>query len=282
VFRDFGTWADQVLVLEALTEREDGGSGRDRLYNGIALGELCLALGDPAKALEAFRMVEERTKGTYWEARVRVGTLRSAFATGELDPSEALKSLEETASRVKKESPDTARKALNAAGDVRLAGGEWGLALGFYRRGHALRTGKEAGSNAFVRKGAFSSKVLALIEEKKYEKARQKIWEWEEEYPEEKVEGYSADLRARSHLLEGDYEKTVGAADAFLRLDRTTHFTAPVLYLKGTALWGLKRNAEAEAALRRIVKSFPETPERKKAERLLRRLKGKKSGDEEK
>lgn len=75
--------------------------------------------------------------------------------------------------------------------------------------------------------------------------------------------------RARSLLAAGRYTAVMAALDDFERRFPRHHFAPEVLYLRMDAAWGAGDTAQARGFARRLLASYPASPQSEKAKQLL-------------
>jgi len=115
--------------------------------------------------------------------------------------------------------------------------------------------------------------ALALFSNREYQQAGAKFVEFVADYPEHKLAG-----NAQYWIGECYYSQRrfADAAEEFAKVERLFPASPKVpagLYKRGLSLWELRRTADAQAAMQRVIDKHPQSEEAAKAREKLERWK---------
>ena len=216
-----------------------------------------LAKVDPARAVAALLKGTEMTADPAARTVLSVKAGRIALESGEADKAMAIFS-----QSIKKYSALTTDQSIRDArigmGDVWRLKGEYAKALEAYKSAGVAR-GSSYEKQA-VRKGDLARHAEDYIRQGMFNDARDFLDRWEWEFPADKLEGFSTLLRVRLALGQKDYAAAAEQAEGLVRVNFRSNYAAELLMLASRAYKAGRKDEQARAALRRIVKSYPESP----------------------
>ena len=216
-----------------------------------------LAAGDPARAVAALLKGTEMTKAPAARCVLTVKAGRIALASGEAD-----KALAIFGEAIKKYSALTTGRSIRDArvgiGDVWRLRGKYAQALEAYKSAGAAR--RSSYEKQAVRKGDLARHVEDYIRQGMFHDARDFLDRWEWEFPTDKLDGFSTLLRVRLAMGEKDYAAAAEQAEQLVRVNFRSNYAAELLMFAAKAYKANRKADLTRATLRRIVKSYPESP----------------------
>jgi tol-pal system protein YbgF len=115
--------------------------------------------------------------------------------------------------------------------------------------------------------------ALALFSNREYPQATAKFQEFVAEYPDHKLAGNAQYWIGECYYSQRRFAE---AADEFAKVERLFPASPKVpgaLYKRGLSLWEVKRTADAQAAMQRLLDKYAQSDEAAKAREKLERWK---------
>lgn len=174
----------------------------------------------------------------------------------------------------------TARKLLDSAtarmsrgnADARLAGrlsrvwGDWYArkgdrpsALAAYSRAMTAVTGRTAVERQAWR-GARSRSAEEFLRDRAFDRARDELRRWQDEYPIDKVEGYLTFLQASWWRARGKFRQAIAMADDLLAVNPDSPYADRLVFLAGECEEHLGQGARARAYFQSLLNDYPGSP----------------------
>jgi len=160
------------------------------------------------------------------------------------------------------------RRARIGIGDVWRLRGDYAKAMAAYS---SAAPRKRAGyEKQAVRKGDLARHVEDYLRRGMYNDAEDFLDRLEEEFPTEKLEGYSTLLRVRLALARSQPRLAAQQAEQLVRVNPRSNYAPELLLLAAGAHAKLGQVQAARTALERIVTGYPESPLAAEAARRLK------------
>ena len=135
----------------------------------------------------------------------------------------------------------------------------------------AAKPGSLEGKNtAAIAKGDLAHHVEEYLHKRQYEWAQEYLDRWDRTFPLDKLEGYSSLLRAKLLVARRRYAAAVVEAETLVGVNPISNYAAELLMLAADAYEKLRKPEKAAAALKRVVKEYPESPLAAKAASKLK------------
>ncbi len=273
-----GTKPDQISVLRLLLERGEGEAYADPLAKS-RICKIALRLGvilaqdtdDHESALAAFK----KAAGHAPDAKLAGAASLGAAWAGYLVSKDGPKAQSELAAIINglgEKEADLRRAGFVLSGDVHLDAGDLKGAVEAYGRADAMKAKKLSAEEELVKKGDYSIRVQNHLYKEEFYKGLEEVRKWEEEFPLEKIEGYSTSLRLRCLFGLKRFKDVARDGLRFIGLNVRNHFSPGVMYLTGQGLWAEGEMQKALDTFDSLVSSFPESPEKQKAERMAEKI----------
>ncbi len=153
---------------------------------------------------------------------------------------------------------EAVREAKIGVGDVWRARGDYAKAEKAYTTaGYGPKVNV---ARLEITKGDYARHVEDYIRKGLLADAAEYIDRWARDIPVDKLEGYWSLLVVRYHLASKEYAAAAREAEVLVRANPRSNY-APELLLHAADAWRrLGKNTEADAALKRIVQNYPESP----------------------
>lgn len=150
------------------------------------------------------------------------------------------------------------REAKVGMGDVWRVRGDRKKAAEAYR---SAGLGKDVNpARLEIIKGDYARHVEDYLLKGDFTSAMEYVRRWETDIPQDKLEGYWTLLVVRMHLKQRKYADAAREAMVLVKANPTSNYAAQLLLHAAEAYGKLNKDAEAKAALKRIVEKYPESP----------------------
>jgi tetratricopeptide (TPR) repeat protein len=277
---DLATYLDVVAKLKRADETVRAGrvllQSPERVRDDLVLSTALLlaeALERPPRTDEALRMLaaaEERLTNPGFKARlaVRAGEMRLYLLR---DLTGAAVEFNKVLTRYAAARDDAVRRATIRQADIFRKQGDREKAVALYEKAAAIAP--IPGQTSFgqslvlpglapkpVRVSAYARTVEAFLFEKKLDDAETLLDSWEWDYPEEKLKGQTALLRAKLCLAKGDLVRAAEEAEDLAAFEPRNPYVPEALWLAGQAYAKRPDTARAATAYQRLIDSYPESP----------------------
>ncbi len=154
---------------------------------------------------------------------------------------------------------DYVRLAFIRSGEMALVRGDREAARKILEDAETNPVWKRWSGDFEVSEGAHAINFEEYLRQKEYEAALKEVDSWEWRKPTEILDGMPRHLRGRTYLARGWHDRALREFGRALAAGPKSPFADEVLFLKGSALEGLKRPADARACYDSIVRQFPES-----------------------
>lgn len=166
-----------------------------------------------------------------------------------------------------KTTSDAIRDARIGLGDVWRFRGDAEKATEAYR---AAGPGKEIGrSSIHLIRGDYARHVEEYLRTRKYEWAREYLDRWQRNLPEDKLVGYSTLLEVQLLQASGQYAAAIGEAQALLKANPLSNYAPKLMMEIAKAFRRLGKVEQANNALGKLIKLYPESPLAEQARKTL-------------
>lgn len=208
------------------------------------------------EAAEAWRLASQ--KRLTWEMRSTLLRWQVVTLCDDLDDAGHAYAAAEEMQKTVKDPSDATRRALGAA-----------LVYAAVDRGEgklAARLAKEIGpvQPSFERQkleqGILARNIEAAISAKEFDHATELLQQWEWEFPQAIVEGYSRLLKYRLRMAEGQPLLAARCALAHAKGVPNSYYAAELLYRASEAFKAAGKAADATAVLELLTSKYPESP----------------------
>lgn len=261
--------APLTALAEAMLAR--GSAGPESLQR-----VLTLACQEWRQGKQPGRAVSALLKGAAMSRSPAVGAELAVLA-GQItledlnQPDEAMKLFE---SATRKYAELTASPALRAArigiGQVWRIRGDYDKAREVFSK--VPRASGDAGYvKEAVRRGDLARHVEEYLRTSQLEDAATALDNWEDEFPLDRLEGYSTQMRVELLRKQKRWSEVVSQADALVKVNPKSNYAPRLLLELADACDQLKQSDKAKAARERVVKEYPESSLVAEADRKLGR-----------
>ncbi len=242
---------------EALAQRDTAPAEALRDGMPIYAQTLVAKAKDPPRAVAALLKAAEMTDQPAVRASLTIQAGQIALAAG--DGEKALGLFEHAVKSYAALAPaEAVRDARIGIGDVHRLRGDYEKALAAYQSAKPLV--KDTFEKAVVRQGDLARHVEDYTRRGMFHDAADFLDRWEQEFPVEKLEGYSTLLRVRLELAQKRYAPAAEQAEGLVRVNPRSNYAADLLMLAFEAYKALGQDAPAREALQRLAKNYPESP----------------------
>ncbi len=223
--------------------------------------------GVEAEAGKIFREISERRVSKYIAANARLGLARTTLFNNSTD---ARAAAEKVIADFGENYRTICRKAEILIGDTWRVEGDRAKAKAAYERSEEYRVmrGDEKASKA----GYYAQTAEHYIHQKYYRWALKIVRAWEEEYPLERLTGYTATLKARAWCGLKKYDLALREMETLVKACPSSNHAPGALMITAEIYANKKDFAKAKAALGRIVSDYPESAEVVRAKKLMETL----------
>jgi TolA-binding protein len=157
--------------------------------------------------------------------------------------------------------------------------GDWQARSGNSREGRSayLKAGavRELPYNAIESnawRGARSRSSEAFLRSEEWERAREELQKWQQDFPEDKYEGYLSLLQMRYWLARGKHPQALAVANDLLVVHPHSPYADRLVFLTANSEEEANRMAAAVAAYRSLVADYPGSPLVNAAKNAIQRL----------
>lgn len=150
------------------------------------------------------------------------------------------------------------REARVGLGDIFRAQGDYDQAKAAYQSAKGREGGKPSEDPFF--KGDYARHIDEYLRTKDYDTAAQYLDEWAMNFPIDKLAGYWSLLRVKLLMARNQYADAANEARVLVKVNPASNYGAELLMLAANCYKNLKDPDKADAALKQIVKDFPESP----------------------
>ncbi len=267
-----GIKPDLVPLLREILQRKSEIDKNSTCQAALKLGMILVQDTDEYEAASAaFAAALENSADPRTAAAANLGSAWSGYLASKDGP-QALAKLASIAGALGDGDAKLKRTALILRGDVLLDVADLKAASEAYAQADALRSPRPAKEEEIVKKGGWAYKVENLLFKEEFYKALEEVRGWEEEFPMEKIEGFSTSLKLRCLFGLKRYRDVSHEGQAFLALGVRGHFTPAVAYLTGQGLFADGDLDKALEVFDGLVSSYPESPEKTKAARMAEKI----------
>ncbi len=270
LYGELGRADDILRVGEMLQERLAEVPDDDACEAVVIVGKARReAAGEPEKAIALYRAAEEKIASDALRARLAIcigDTLYYDMDKGATASPEYERVVKRYAAAQK-----FARLAWMRLGDVARCYGKAGEARHAYRRSLELSPKKPAQRRA-LDLAMRALETEDLLRRNLPDDARDALYQWQWQDPEEKLRGQWSALMIRCNLLAKDVDAAVKEGEIILLANPESQFTPEILLRLAEAYELTGHIADARKTLERIGREYPESPLVKDAGEILRRL----------
>jgi TolA-binding protein len=228
------------------------------------------------------RLNESADAAGVWQAAagvVRAGSGKAACEVEAADillndlhkPAEARPLLEAASAHLAGADGAPAARLQRVWGDWYARGGDRKPALAAYRKAQALAP-KRSAAEREARRGAYSRSTEAFLRDKALDRARDELRRWQDEFPEDRVQGYLPLLQARYLFAAEKFRHAVVVAGDLRTVNPESAYADQLLFLAGECEEKLARPARARAAYQALLADYPGSPLVRAARQKLARL----------
>ncbi|MBN2022057.1 MAG: tetratricopeptide repeat protein [Pirellulales bacterium] len=226
-------------------------------------------LGDAPSALAIWQGAAGRVRGPKVRAECRV---RAAdVALGDLlDDKTAAALLDDAAPALADRTGGTSLARLRRVqGDLFARRGEGPKAVAAYREAQGLLDGTRSQPERIAWRGAHGRSTEQFLQTKDWARARAEIEAWQEQFPEEKIDGYWTLLAARYWAGREKYPQAVALAEELLAVNPGSPYADQLLWLGAQCELKQDHKDRAAAMLHSLLDDYPGSPLVPEARRQL-------------
>ena len=252
-------WPEQTRAADAFVRRFSDAADAPLLALSAADGFLQPAAYDPRRAAELAELAAGRLADR--AGRVRATLLRAEILAWHCDEPNAAEPLfqrvfDETARGGGARPAVIARAAQIGLADVALLRGQYAVAEQRYRAVPPPPNRQIDQAELLAKTGANAYGVEDLLERGQYAYARKAIDQWEQEFPVQKLEGFTFFLRGKVLFVERPSELALRYLDLAERVAPKAIHVPEAVWLRASCLMALKRFDEAAVEFARIRNEF--------------------------
>ncbi|MDY6913144.1 MAG: PKD domain-containing protein [Planctomycetota bacterium] len=227
-----------------------------------------IAAGRPAEAVAAFLKAEKMTNNPAVCAAMLVQGGHVVLDV-QNKPTRARELFQRAINRYAgRTSSKSIRLARIGVGDAWRVSGDYDKAAEAYAAaGSRLNV---AAARKPILKGDFARHVEDYLCRGAYDHAEQYLNRWVEAFPADKLEGYFSLLKVELLLTRERFAEAAVEAEILLGVNPASNYAAELLMLAGEAYRKTDRHSQAEDALKRIVRDYPESPLAADAAKMLK------------
>lgn len=249
-------WEQMILAAEAMVKRFPGHEHAAPLAGQGAAAMLRPERFNPESARQLLMAAAEAAPSSLWRYRLRV-QLAHLLTWHLHDPSQAealvRPILDNTADRL------TRRDAMIALGDIALAHGDLQAAHHHYEKARDLAPRATAQPEELAKAGGYPFTVEDFLARGEYEWALRTIDQWEEQFPTQKIEGYSFFLRGKVVFVQKPSDLALHWLDLAEQVNPKAIHVPEAVWLRANCYLALHRYDEAMREFSRIRHDFTES-----------------------
>lgn len=236
---------------------------------------------DSESALELARMVggllrdqlnDPKGAVAFWESAVKVLSHESWKAEMEiasadvtlhelLQPEPAKRLLDSAAARLGQGGEPALVARLNRVlGDWNARKGDKAAARTAYARAVTALDSRKSTVEQDARRGAFSRSAEEFLRAKAYDRARDELRKWEDEFPADRLEGYLSLLQARYWIARSRYAQAVATAGDLVAVNPDSAYADRLVFLAAQCEEKLGRIERARAGYQALLTDYPGSP----------------------
>lgn len=270
---EFADFSEHVIrCYRAVLGKDKSLSENMRNEINLKLAAALMEEGAEEEAAGIYRALADGGKDRFVSAPAKLGLARTVLYS---NPAEARKIAGGVVAECASVFRRAAREAEILIGDSWRVEGDAKKALDAYRRSADYVTVKDDPSEKAIKSGSWAQTVEHYLHLKEYNWALKAVQMWEDESPEERLEGYSLILKARARFFMKKYDLALREMETFVKTNPTGN-RAPAAKLLIAEIWVNKGDFDkAKAALEKMIADYPEAAERKRAGELLEYCKSK-------
>jgi TolA-binding protein len=272
-------WTSHMArCLRVILEKSENLTERERFEYGLRLAMALLEEGD-ADAEKIFSTLAANARPKYLAGMARLGLARAKLEISG-NSGEARKIAQQIINEFGTSYKKICRLAELVIGDSHRAEGDAENARAAYERSKKYRTFKKDETQKAMKKGSYAQTVEHYLHRRQYRWALKTLKAWEDEYPAERLAGYTSLLKARAYFKLGKYGKASGVLDILVKANPRSNHAPDALMLLGECARALKDYKKAAEAFERVKKEYPESPNAPHAEKLAESCRNKSGSGE--
>jgi TolA-binding protein len=145
-------------------------------------------------------------------------------------------------------------------GDWHARGGDRESARAAYARAAGARTSSRSAAEQNAWRGAFSRSAEAFLRDKELDRTRDELRRWQDEFPQDKVEGYLPLLQARTWAARGKFANATTVAGDLAAVNPDSPYADQLVFLAAECEEKLGHAELALAGFRSLVTDYPGSP----------------------
>jgi len=158
-------------------------------------------------------------------------------------------------------------------GDLLASRGEGPQACEAYRQAQSLCNRRHAGPEEIAQRGAFSRSTEQFLRAEDWARAAAELGAWQEQFPEDKIDGYLTLLWAQYWFGRGQYPQAIALCQQLQAVNPASPWADQLLWLAAQAELKRGQGDRAAATLHSLLKDYPGSPLVPEARRQLEMLK---------
>ena len=95
------------------------------------------------------------------------------------------------------------------------------------------------------------------------------IDQWENEFPTDKLEGYSTLMRVKLAMRRKQYKDAITQAEQLIKVNPRSNYAPDLLLLEAQAYKAIGKDEQYRKTLNRLIKDYPEAPLSAEAKKML-------------
>jgi tetratricopeptide (TPR) repeat protein len=254
-------WSEQVRAVDALIRRFPGCPAIPQLAASAAKGCTRSEAYDPQRADELYRLALGGVETPLGRAGIQVRRAE-VLAWGLEDCEQARALLKEvlakTESRLSRPFRRLRRQAVITLGDVAVLSGEYEEAERLYRQAQEIGEPTQQ-AEMLAKTGGYGYSVMDLLARGEFDWALEALDRWENEFPIQKLEGYTFFLRGKVLYVQRPGRLALRYLELAERVSPRAVHVPESVWLRANCLLAMERHQEALLEFQRIRSDFTES-----------------------
>lgn len=245
---------------------------------------------DETSVLETVRLVgdllrdkvdDPKAAVAFWEGAVKVLLPETWKAEFEIEAADnalnqllqadhAKKLLDSAAARLGQgREPALAGRLSRVLGDWHARKGDKAAARAAYARAMTVLDSRKSAVELDAWRGAFSRSTEEFLRDKAYDRAREELRKWQEQFPIDRVEGYLTLLQARYCAARSRWAQVIALAGDLVAINPESAYADRLVYLAAQSEEKQGHGDRARAAYQALITDYPGSPLVKEARTKL-------------
>ena len=269
LFKRTGLFDAIVRAGDALISKKDVPVQTFQEAMDIYTDVLVEKMNNSRKAIEALLQAAKMSSSPAISARLMSKAGRYALQSG--NDTLAMKIFSQAIHRYSAlTTNEVIRDAKIGIGDVWRYRGNYKKALQAYKQAGPSQSCKGLSpEKRAVRRGDLIRHAEDYIRRRLYDDAIRMIDQWENEFPTDKLEGYSTLMRVKLAMRRKQYKDAITQAEQLIKVNPRSNYAPDLLLLEAQAYKAIGKDEQFHKTLNRLIKDYPESPLSTEAKKML-------------